>query len=190
MTTEEKLQHFMEVSVNTAAMESQRMIDEYKAGMDKIFEEHKSQALKDADTLKKTVMDGLIRNSSKDFSMQQQHIKRKLTHKQEELREKLFAEVVTALNAYKQTKEYDDLLVKQIKGALAIAKDEEVNIYIDPEDADKLETLKSATKAEISINEFSFMGGMKAAIPSKNILIDNSFESKFTDAKEAFIITV
>lgn len=190
MTTEEKLQHFMEVSVNTAALESQRIIDEYKAGMDKIFEEHKAQAIKDAETRKKTAMDSLVRTSSKDFSQQQQHIKRKLTHKQEELKEKLFNEVTAALNEYKKTKEYDALLIKQIKEAIAVAKDEEVCIYIDKDDASKLDELQKATNATITVNDYSFMGGMRAAIPSKNILIDNSFESKYIDAKEAFIITV
>ncbi len=190
MTTEEKLQHFMEVSINTAAIKSQSMVDEYKAGMDKIYEDHKADAIRNADTLKKTEQDGLNRNTSKDFAKQQQHIKRKLTHKQDELKEKLFKEVLTVLENYKKTPAYDTLLVKQIKDALAVAKAELINIYIDPEDSDKLDALKAATGAELKVSEYSFMGGMRAAIPSKNILIDNSFESKYREAKEDFIINL
>lgn len=190
MTIEEKLQHFMEVSVNTAAIKSQNMVNQYKAGMDKILEDHKAEALKAAETYKKTEKDGINRNSSKEFARHQQHIKRKLTHKHDELKEKLFAEVLTILNDYKKTPEYDELLVKYIKESLAVAKNESLDIYIDPEDSDKLETLKAKTGANIKISDYSFMGGVRAAIPSKNILIDNSFESKYRNTKEEYIINM
>ena len=40
------------------------------------------------------------------------------------------------------------------------------------------------------INENIVKGGMRAEIPSKNILIDNTFETKISEAKEKFIITL
>lgn len=190
MTTEEKLQHFMEITVNTAAAKCQDMVEEYKAGMDKISEDHKAEAEKKAETLKMTTKDGIRRNSSKEFARQQQQIKRTFTKKQEELKDKLFEEVLELLHAYKATPSYQELLIRQIKDSLALAKDLEIHIYIDPEDADKLKALEQATGADISIQEFSFLGGMCAEIPAKNILIDNSFASKFASAKEEFIIDI
>lgn len=190
MTTEEKLQHFMEITINTAAAKCQDMVEEYKAGMDKILEDHKVEAEKKAETLKMTTKDGIRRNSSKEFARQQQQIKRTFTKKQEELKDKLFEEVLELLRAYKATPSYQELLIRQIKDSLALAKDLEIRIYIDPEDADKLKALEQATGADISIQEFSFLGGMCAEIPAKNILIDNSFASKFASAKEEFIIDI
>lgn len=188
MTTDEKLQHFMEVSVNTASAKCQNIIEEYKAGMDKIYEDHKKESIKNAETLKKTTMAGMRRNLAKDFARQQQHIRRKLTHKQEELKDALFQEVLELLIEFKRSPDYEKLLVRQIKGSLDIAKDQDIYVYISPEDEAKLETLKRETGARISVSDFSFLGGTRAEIPAKNILIDNSFSSRFASTKNDFVM--
>ncbi len=38
----------------------------------------------------------------------------------------------------------------------------------------------------MTVSEYSFMGGTRAVLPGRNILIDNSFESKLAGAKESF----
>lgn len=190
MTIEEKLQHFMDVTVNDANIKRQTIVDEYKAGMDKIYEDHKANALKNVESLKNIEKDEIRRKTKKDFSKQQQLIRRDLTKKMEELKETIFNEVSLLLSEYKKTPAYSELLIKQIKNSLAIARNEEITIYIDPEDSDKLSLLEEKTGVSISISAYSFMGGMRATIASKNILIDNSFESKLSDAKDDFIISL
>ena len=39
---------------------------------------------------------------------------------------------------------------------------------------------------DIAISKYPFHGGLRAVIPAKNILIDNSFEKKIAEAKDKF----
>ena len=43
MTTEEKLQHFYEVSMDTAREEATKVLDEYKAALETEMERHKQE---------------------------------------------------------------------------------------------------------------------------------------------------
>lgn len=82
-------------------------------------------------------MESIRREFSKDFSLQQQHIRRKLTHKKDDLKELLFDEVQKMLNDYFETEDYKNLLVNEIKSSIEIAPESDITIYIDPLDADK-----------------------------------------------------
>ena len=42
MTTEEKLQHFYDVSMESAREEAQKALEEYRRALDDMFEEHLS----------------------------------------------------------------------------------------------------------------------------------------------------
>lgn len=189
MNINDKLQHFMDVSMNSAMQKKSNLLDEYKNGLDIQFENHKSDSIKKSEIQKKTKIDSIRRDFSKDFSKQQQHIKRKLTHKKDELKEKLFEEVQTMLNDYFKTDDYTELLVKEIQSSINISPSNEITIYIDPLDAEKKEYLESKTGVEISISAYSFGRGMRAIIPSKNILVDNSFNYKINEIKSDYTIT-
>ena len=43
MTTEEKLQHFLDTCMEDARVRSGRMLDEYMTALEKTFEEHKAE---------------------------------------------------------------------------------------------------------------------------------------------------
>ncbi|MDE7431806.1 MAG: ATPase, partial [Lachnospiraceae bacterium] len=62
-------------------------------------------------------------------------------------------------------------------------------IYIDPLDKDKKEYLETQTGVTVTISEYSFGRGMRAIIPSKNILVDNSFNYKINELKTDYTIT-
>ena len=47
--------------------------------------------------------------------------------------------------------------------------------------------LEAKVQAPITVSQYSFSGGMRAVIPSKNILIDHSFETKLIEEKERFV---
>ena len=87
---------------------------------------------------------------------------------------------------YQASPEYEALLDSQIERALKFAGDDEVKIYIDPNDEALAHELSVKHGIDISISKYPFHGGMRAVIPAKNILIDNSFEKKIAEAKEKF----
>ena len=105
---------------------------------------------------------------------------------QEELKEKLFVEMKDRLARFAESAEYQRLLVRQLKEAIAFARGEELILYIDPSDAERRTSLEVEAGAPITVSSYSFMGGTRAVIPGRNILIDNSFETKLAEAREKF----
>lgn len=187
LTIEEKLQHFQESTIQDAKNKSTQMLDEYRASLDKVFEEHKEKKLRQAQLEIKTQTESIKQDRNKELSKQHLHIKRKITRKQEELKENLFVEVKDLLCKYLDSSEYNNLLISQINAAKKFAKDQNITIYIDPSDSSRRSSLEVATNTVLTISDYSFLGGTRAVISDRNILIDNSFETKLAEAKANFI---
>lgn len=186
LTLEEKLQHFQEFTMEDARKKSSELLDDYNASLEQIFEEHKEKKLRQSQLSIKTETESLKHNRNKEVSKQHLHIRRKITRKQDELKEKLFVEVKDKLGKFTDTPAYNQLLIKQINAAKNFAKDQNITIYIDPADASRRSSLEVATNTLLTVSEYSFIGGIRAVISDKNILIDNSFETKLAEAKANF----
>ena len=186
MTTEEKLKYFEESSLEEARKQASAMIEEYKVNLDKVEKEHKATTLRQSDLQLKTESDNLKRNNNMALSKEQLQIKRKITQKQNELKEKLFVEVKQLLEDYMTTSAYQQLLIKQIKNIQKEAGSGKLILYIDPADSDKRSSLQVATGAPVTVSEYSFMGGTRVVLQDRNILIDNSFASKLEKLKADF----
>lgn len=187
MTTEEKLQHFLDTCMGDARERSNRMLDEYTAALEKTFAEHQSDAKRRAEMQLRQETEKIERDINKQLAIEQIDIKRTLGQKQEELKEKLFVELKDMLAHFLETQDYQRLLEAQVSQAVAFAGDDEVTIYLDPVDEDKVRRLAlHHGTAQVKISEYSFTGGMRAVIPSRHILIDNSFQTKLAEAKENF----
>lgn len=186
MTTEEKLKYFEESSLEEARKQASAMIEEYKVNLDKVEKEHKATTLRQSDLQLKTESDNLKRNNNMALSKEQLQIKRKITQKQNELKEKLFVEVKQLLEDYMTTSAYQQLLIKQIKNIQKEAGSGKLILYIDPADSDKRSSLQVATGAPVTVSEYSFMGGTRSVLQDRNILIDNSFASKLEKLKADF----
>lgn len=186
MTTEEKLKHFMDASIENATSKSTKMIDDYSNALNKIFEDHKTDSVRKADLQVKLGADSLEREKNKELSKEQIKIKKEMTKAQELRKEELFVEVKNLLEQFMSTRAYQNLLIKQIKEAKKFAKEEPITIYIDPADSAALTALQTATDCQLTVSEYSFLGGTRAIIHSKNILIDNSFETRLKEEKETF----
>lgn len=188
MTLDEKLDNFYKSAINDATNKSEQIIDEYKESLNKIFEEHKSDAVRKANLDLQIEKDNYIRERNKNLSIESIKIKRNISEKNNQLVEILFEDVSKKLEAFMKTPEYTSLLIKQIKEAKQFARGEEITIYINPSDESKKAELEAATDAALTISSYSFMGGTRAVIPSKNILIDNSFQNKMDEIKDKFTL--
>lgn len=187
MTIEEKLQTFYNSSIDSAQAEARAMIEEHEAALEKIFAEHKETAERQAEAELKAEKEKLKRNLNKKLSTEQLHIKRSLTKKNMELKNKLFAEVDEKIRSFMKTPEYEAYLERKITETLAFARGDSMDIYINPSDAHLKEQLEHSSKTSLTISKEDFKGGIRAVIPEKNILIDNSFLTLLNEEKEAFI---
>jgi vacuolar-type H+-ATPase subunit E/Vma4 len=186
LTTEEKLKHFQDICMEDARDRSAKMLDDYMAALEKSFEEHTADAKRRADMQVAMETEKLEREMNKRLSIAQLDLKREVSHKQEELKDKLFVELKDLLENFMDTADYQRLLECQVKAAKEFAGDAELIIYMDPSDQDKLQRIALHHNATIKVSEYSFMGGTRAVIPAKHILIDNSFETKLKEARHEF----
>ena len=186
MTTEEKLQHFTMYAMEEARNRSNTMLREYRDALEKIFQEHQEKKKRQADLEIKTETVRLVSQNNKQFSEAQIEIKRTLSKRQAELKEKLFVEVRDMLARFAETREYHQMLGKQLREAREFAGGEEIILYIDPSDAQYQYSIEAEVGAPVTVSTYSFLGGTRAVLPGRNILIDNSFETKLAEAKESF----
>lgn len=187
MTTEEKLKHFLEITAQDASAIGDKMVSDYQKSLDSLFEEHKENALRQSEFQIKVETEHAKRDANIELTRQQLHIKRKITRKQTALKDLLFEEVILLLNEFMKTEEYTTLLVNQILKSKDYVGNQYMIIYIDPKDAAKKELLEQRTGINLTVSEYSFIGGTRTVIPYKNILIDDSFEKKVEAAKEKFV---
>jgi vacuolar-type H+-ATPase subunit E/Vma4 len=169
-----------------AREKSNHMVDEYTAALEKMFEEHQETRKRQEELEIKTETERIIRENNQRFSVEQIKIKQALGHKHTELKDKLFVEVRDMLARFSETPAYQSLLIKELKEAVAFARGEEITLYIDPSDAERVTSLQVEVGAPITVSSYPFLGGMRAVLPKRNILIDNSFETKLAEAKESF----
>lgn len=186
MTIEEKLKHFENVCSGDAQQKYDAMISEYTASLEKLLTEHKEQASHQADLRVQAESEKIKRDMNRQLSVEQIRIKRVYSQKQEELKCKIFNELRDRLAQFMESSSYVKLLEVQIEKAMEFAGKAEVYVLLDPGDGGKQNLLGLRTGCEIRISDTSFMGGTKAVIASKNVLIDNSFETMLREAEESF----
>ena len=186
MTTEEKLKHFYAVSMDSAREEARKALSEYRENLEKEFQEHKALKQEAAQHQFKIESENAARQINKALSAEHLHIKREISKKQQELREKLFGEVREMLEAFTRTEAYVQWNADQIREALKIAGTDQVQIYLTPSDGPLRERLSKETGAALLISDTPFLGGIRAVIAGKNILIDNTLLTLFEAEKENF----
>lgn len=186
MTIDEKLSHFYDVTIEDAQAKAADILEEHRKALAQMTEKHKADSQENAQVQIKAETANARREINKALSAEQLTIKRDWTKKQNELKEKLFAEVKTQLENFRNTPDYPAYLENKIKEALDFAEQDKINIYISPEDSALLPDLVERTKAFITVSAEDFLGGIKATIPHKNILIDHSFAGNFQAVYKEF----
>lgn len=186
MTTEEKLQHFYTVSIESAKEEASKAISEYRASLEENLEKHKKEKKAASENQFKIESENAAREINKALSSEHLHIKRRLSKKHQELEEKLFDEVEDMLRAFIATPQYTDWLEDKIKRALEAAGEDQMEIYLSAGDQALAEELEKRTGICPLISQTSFLGGIRAVIPEKNILIDYTLLTLLEGEKENF----
>ena len=101
MTTEEKLQNFYNHSLDSANREAERVIGDHQKALDKIFEEHKATARRQAEEEVAAETEKAKRDVNKTLSADQLHIRRKLSRKKGKKKIKSLCEYVLKKDIYR-----------------------------------------------------------------------------------------
>lgn len=186
MTTEEKLQHFYEVSIESAKEEAARAIAQYRESLEEELEKHKREKQAASENQFKIASENAAREINKALSSEHLHIKRRLSRKHQELEEKLFEEVEEMLRVFLTSPEYAHWLEDKVKRALKAAEGDQIEFYLSAGDEALAEEIKKRTGIQPRISQTSFLGGIRAVIPEKNILIDYTLLTLLETEKENF----
>ena len=141
MTTEEKLQHFYDASIESAAKEARFLQEEHREALEKMFQEHKETKERQAKAQLQAESDSLKREINKTVSAKQLEYRRILSSRTEEIKKEIFQEVERKLTLFKNTPEYMEYLYTRIQEALDFAGEDEMIIYIDPSDESRIPDL-------------------------------------------------
>ena len=125
------------------------IVEQHKKALTHVFEQHKAEALIQADTRIKAEKTSVKQQLGMANSKAALELKRELGAAQKRLKKQLFKEVEEKLSAYMKTEKYQDLLVKYIGGIRAVIP--ERNILVDY-------AFKGALEREYQ--KFTFGGGM------------------------------
>lgn len=187
MTTEEKIQYFLDETMMNARKQAFSTIEEYYAAAEKMLSEYQETKKQETELRIDAEKESMKRAINKEVSAEQILIRKEYSDKQEELEQKLFTEVEQLLDAYMKTEAYDQLLLSQIKAAKEFAGADEITIYIDPKDESKKEALEKETGCALTVSSYSFVGGTRAIANAGKILIDHSFETMIKEEREKFV---
>lgn len=187
MTLEEKIQQLQASSMEQARAEGNAIIDSHHEALEKVFEEHKVEIIRQSETRIKAEHINARQQFNHTMAQSQTEIKRKYGQIHEELKIQLFQEVRDLISDFMKTDRYDNYLVKCIQHAMQFASGEQITIYINPSDQEKISVLEKSTGATLTISTEDFIGGVRAVIRERNILIDNSFKTALQNEFDKFM---
>ncbi len=176
------------MAVDNATAQNTAMVEDYRLLLEKELEQHKKDVRRKADNYLKEEMERLVREKNTALALKTLEIRHLFKDRSTVITEDLFSKVKISLFEFMKTKEYVELLKKQIKEAKDFAKDHSVTVYLNSTDADKAAMLREESNITIEISTTDFWGGTRAVIPDKNVVINESFLSKWEEAKESFAL--
>lgn len=188
MTLEEKIAHLQTSSMEQARAEGNAIIDAHREMLEKELADYKKEAMHQSKLRimeEKTKAKLALNQTRAKYQLEQ---KRRRGKVQQELKDKIFHEVRQMVGEYMKTKAYDEFLVKCIRQAEKYAGDNLVTVYINASDEEKREKLEEITGVSLTISAEDFIGGVRAVIHSRNILIDHSFLTQLRDEYEKFLL--
>lgn len=187
LTLEEKISHLQTAAMEEARAEGNAIMKQHEAALENIFEQHRIEAIRQSETRVKAEGVTAVQQLNMAMSEAQLQLKRDLSKTQKELKKKLFSEVEEMLQEFMQTEEYKRVLVQYIVKSAKYANGEAVTIYINPTDADKKEYLEEHTGMTLTVSKEDFIGGVRAVIHERNILIDHAFKGALENEYHNFV---
>ena len=187
MTLEEKIKHLRTKAMEEARGEGNAIIKQHEDALRQLAKQHEEEVKRQVETRIKAEQVSAKQQLNMAMSKAQLELKREISATQFELKKELFQEVEEKLNNFMKTEEYLELLEKYIEKAARFADGEEMTIYINQTDADKKEYLEKDTGMKLTISTEDFVGGIRAVIHEKNILIDHAYKGALENEYHNFL---
>ena len=162
MEINEKLEVFFGAAIGAANSQSESMLDEQKNIYQSAMEEHE-QSCRDA-----------LKSSRRIF----------LEKQKKEVNRRNAEQTMAWKKDYQALKEQKTEELFEMGKAKEFAQGEDLTVFISPSDQERQAVLEEKSGCRVEIAEDEFSGGMRAVIPAKNVLIDESFAERMKHAGE------
>lgn len=186
MKVSEKMDIFYQATIDAANEQAGKMLQEYKETYEDGLEEYEKQRKKAMETGMRMAKERLRKRVNRETSEEMLKAKMEYHARQEEKKEELFELVQRKIDAYRKSDAYPAYLKEKVQRAVAFADGNTVVVSLDKDDEEYLDMLKNEFQCEWKISDTPFGGGIKAVIPEKNVLVDESLGTKFAAEKEHF----
>lgn len=190
MEENEKLSLFRHLVFEQTEKSVANQLATFEASLLKVYQDHQNEQKQKDKIVLETEEDDVRKERNKQHAQLQLKQQRELHKEQQKIKADVFNQVDKKIDAFMQTEDYLNLLESQIKQALTIAKDEEILIYLDPVDEDKIKQLEQRTGHSLIVSDRPFIGGIRGVIASRNMLIDYSFLKRLEAERENFSFDV
>lgn len=189
MTLEDKISHLQSAAMEEARAQGNAIIKQHEDALLGVFEQHCTEATRQSETRIKAEATTAKQQLNMASSKAQLELKRELGKVHDNLKKQLFKEVRTLIDDYMKTEDYKRLLVSYIENAASFANGESMTLYINPDDADKKQYLEDHTGMTLTLSREDFIGGIRAVIHERNILIDHAFKGAIENEYQKFLFS-
>lgn len=186
MEISEKLDIFYRAAIDAANEQSTAMLDKYRARYETDIAAYRQEKQKEQQTRERIAQERVRKKVNRALSEEMVLLKKEYHKAQEEKKDELFALVEQKIADYRGTEAYAALLAQKTVQAVRLANGGELRVYIDPADVHLQEELEKKCNCAILVSAYPFGGGIRAVIPEKNVLIDESFDSKLAAERAQF----
>lgn len=187
MTVEEKLVRLQEAAMEEARAQANAITRQHERTLTDVLNQHKDEANKQTQMRIKAEKISARQQQNMAVSKAQLELKREFGKRQKELKKKLFREVEQKVQEFMKTDEYEKLLIAYIEKAARFADGEELTIYINPTDEDKKAYLEEHTGMELTVSKEDFVGGVRAVVHGRNVLIDHAYKGALEQEYQTFV---
>lgn len=176
MALEDKIKHLRTKAMEEARGEANAIVKQHEEALRQLADQHEQEAKRQMETRIKAEQVSAKQQLNMAMSKAQLELKREISKVQYDLKRELFQEVEEKLQAYMETPKYQALLVAYIEKAARFADGKEMTIYINPSDEKWKSYLEEHTGMSLTISKEDFIGGVRAVIHERNILVDYAFK--------------
>ena len=169
-----------------ARAEANAIVKQHEDALRSVFEQHQIEARRQSETRVRAESVTAKQQLNMAMSKAQLELKREMGKTQTELKTELFEEVQLKLLTFMRTEEYKEVLIRYIEKAAQFASGMAMTIYINPSDADKKTYLEERTGMTLTISKVDFIGGVRAVVPEKNVLVDYAFKGALENEYQKF----
>lgn len=177
MTTEEKLARFSEDAMHMAETLRQAELQEYQKNLDQLYESHTRATRRQSTARLRLTREGLQRERNRLLSRESLEAKRRLSATESDIKDKIFEQVKGMLEAYRQTPDYIQDLLRRIEDAKQQIDGDALCIFVDQQDAPLMDKLAKTSGLPVQITTEPLLGGILAMPLNGTLLVDLSYAS-------------